>query len=117
VVYLLPRRCASDPGFIARAKHLLSAAPLSSTADTASTSTVSTATAAVTATTAATTADTATASGTTTTTAGGDGKNHSVWSVATYDHSAGVSHEFDFCDRVIRQAVVIQVWQREGVSK
>ena len=73
VAYLLPKRCASESGFISRAKKLI----LSACID-ANTSPY-------------------------------------TWDVMTYHEKDGVTYDFDFCGRVIRQAVVIQVWERGDV--
>ena len=71
---LLPKRCASESGFISRAKELI----LSACID-ANTSPY-------------------------------------TWDVMTYHEKDGVTYDFDFCGRVIRQAVVIQVWERGDVT-
>ena len=144
VVFLLPQRCASDSGFISRARRLIARAESTATTSTTTTTATTTATTATTA--ATTTTTTATATATTTTTAATTAATittatttattiatatatspsplhvvpgslsllqmPSSWTVTTYDDKDGVNYEFDFCGRLIRQAVVIQVWQR-----
>ena len=71
VVFLLPKRCASDSGFISRARRLINQHDIAN-----------------------------------------DSSQKSLWDVRTYDKNDGVSNVFDFCDRIIHQDVVIQVWQQ-----